>query len=722
MAPLNPTSPEEALGMTTTAQEVVTDQNQPTSGKKKNAVDEKTKKRNEELRQAADICKQYRRKLVQNWTINVDYRRAKPFASQSDGDTGDRYYGSGYVGNVAVPIDWSLTKTKQASLFSQVPQVRVSHPPDSTNAGPWLAAYERKLNDTLVTAGIEATTDECLPDCINAAGVGIAIVSYEAITEDKQVPAIDMATFPPDVAAQILESGLLPDGTKLPMETVPQVIDSRYVIQRVSPSDFLWPINFTGSNFDNAPWLGRSGRITWAEAVQKFKLPEEDRDKILGEDRTVLDSLTHDVERDKATADQRVGFDEIFYREFQYDPEAKSYSHIHHLVFLSGKEEPVIDEPWKGQRVNEQDNTVIGAQKIPIRVLTLTYITDDTIPPSDSAIGRPMTNEINKSRTQMINQRERNIPYRWYDVNRVDPAIQQALMRGTWQHMIPVQGEGSRVIGEVAKASHPQEDFTFDSIAKNDLNEAWTIGPNQLGSGAGVETASEGSEIASNFQTRVGRERAKVAAFVVSIAEVLGGLLCLYEDPATFGEGFDPKFSKSLAFSILADSTVLVDANQRLQRLNQFVNMYAKSGFVALEPVLKEIAILTGLDPNVVIKAPDPAPPVEPNISVRLSGAEDIMNPLILAFLLKSGQAPPPELIEQAKQLIQQAVVPPAPLQQPPAPESGELLPEGAPSPIGGSTPLPEPAPPAIGDSHPELSILPKITKRSDDPSSSGEV
>lgn len=692
--------------MTTRAQQVVQEQNAKPD--QKPTTDPKTKKKNQEFRERIDLCKQYRRKLIQNWTVNIDYRRGKPFQAQPDTD------------QVAVNLDWPLTKTKQASLFSQVPQVRLNHHPDSAAAGPWLAKYERKLNDTFVEAGIESAMDEIVPDCINAAGIGVSLVSYEAITEDTEVPMLDMATLPPEVGAQILQTGKMPDGSDVPMEIVPRVVDKRYCIQRISPGDFLWPINFTGSNFDQAPWVGRSGRISWEEAMQKWKLDPSMKDKVIGEDRTAMDRLSQDIDKEKVHPEKNVGFDEVFYRNFQFDPDTKSFHLYHHLVFVDGQDTPVVDEPWKGQRLDPETGVLIGSRKCPLRVLSLSYITDEPIPPSDSAIGRPQVNEINKSRTQMIQQRERSLPVRWFDVNRVDPAISQALMKGTWQHMIPVQGDGTKVIGEVARAVHPNENFTFYQIAKSDLTEAWSIGPNQMASGEGVETRGESEEISQNFQVRVTRERAKVASYIVGIAEVLGGLIALYEDPLEFGEGFDPKFTTALAYSILPDSTVILDANQRLERLNGFLNTYAQSGFIAVEPVLREIAILNGLDPNVVVKAPDPKPPVEPNISLRLSGAEDMMNPLMLAFLIKSGQAPPPEAIEQAKQLIQQAVVPPTPPPGPDGQPMGPLQdpmappPTGAPLPPPGSAMPPEPpVPTPIGEANPDMRVLPKITKRS---------
>lgn len=649
----------------------------------------KNKKKNTQLKSDIETCKTYRRKLSSNWSTSIDYRRGKPFLSQVDSDS------------IAVNLDWSYSKTKIAELFSQLPQVRVSHPPQSAAAGPWLAAYESLLNDNLRAGGIEAVMEEVLPDCINAAGIGVALACYESITVDKEVPTIDIKLLPPELQAEAAATKTI-NGLPIPTKTVPQITDRRYVVHRISPVDFLWPIEFTGSNFDLAPWIGRSGRVTWAEAVQRFELTEEDKSNVLGEDRTHMDQLTHDVDKEHGNTTRMVAFDEIFYYEHKYDPTNSSFSTIHHVVFVKGKDEPVIDEPWKGQIFDPETNVLIGAAKYPIRVLTLAYITDDPIPPSDSAIGRSQVDEINKSRSQVLRQRDRNIPVRWFDVNRVDPMIQQALMRGTWQHMIPVQGEGSRIIGEVAKSNHPQDNMQFDTIAKNDLSEAWSIGPNQLGSGAAVETKGEAAEISTHFQTRQGKERARVAAFFVGIAEVIGSLMCVFEDPSKFGEGFNPEFSRQLQFSVLADSTLLVDANQRLQRIDDFLNKYAKSGFVALEPVLREIAILSGLDPNTVIKAPDPKPPMEPNISLRLTGGEDMTNPLLLAFMLQSGQAPSPELIEQAKQLIQLAVLP-KPVNAPPTP--------------GSAMDNPEPPPPAVGEANPDLTIMPKITKRSDDPS-----
>jgi hypothetical protein len=606
----NPLQPQadaltQSQELGSTAQTTVEDSN--TKAEEKPALDPKIKKLHDEFRTRIESCKQYRRKLIPNWTASIDYRRGKPFTSQTDED------------QIAVNLDWSMTKMKQAMLFSQVPKIRIDHSPRTLpKQAPWAASYELRLNEILVEAGIESAMDECLPDCINAAGIGAILVSFEVITEDKQVPAFDMSSLPPDLAMQAMRTGEL-NGEPIPMESVPQKVDQRYLTQRISPADLLWPINFTGANFDNGPWIGRSGRITWAQAVQQFGLEETDRELVLGEDRPMMDKLTHDLERERGDADHMVNFEEVFYKDHAYDTESKSFCSIHHLVFIAGKDEPVVDEPWNGQRLGEDGVSYEGATKFPLRILTLAYITDESIPPSDSAIGRPQVNEINKTRGLIIKQKERSIPVRWFDINRIDPTIQQGLMRGTWQGMIPVQGAGDRVIGEVARANFSNDNYEADKIAKADLHEEWTLPSHQN------DPNGESLLKPLPIPAQLGRERAKVASFFAGVAEVLGGLMCLYEDPQSFGEGFNPDFGKKLKYSVLADSTVLLDSGQRISRLNEFINSYAKSGWVNIEPVLQEIATLSGLDPNIVIRPPQPKPPVEPNISLRLTGVEDLL-------------------------------------------------------------------------------------------------
>ena len=332
-----------------------------------------------QIKAEAETCRSYRKRLIPEWSQSIDYRRGKPLQSSRDED------------RVIVNLDWSLTKTKQASLFSQVPQVRVTHPPQSIEAGEWLQLFEQRLNDTLRESGIETAMEECLPDCINAAGIGAVLVAYESITEDIELPAVDFTTYAPAARARIEATGLMLDGSPIPMKTITRTVAKRYRLTRISPADLLWPVNFTGADFDFSPWLGHSGRTTWPIALQRFKLNPEDKLKVLGEDKQPMERLTYDLDKE-GKPEELVSYDEIIYRKYMYELGEKSYDTLHHLVFVKGIDKPVIDKPWEGQRLQPGQGgqqEVIGVQKNPIRILTLTYISDETIPPSDSAAGRP---------------------------------------------------------------------------------------------------------------------------------------------------------------------------------------------------------------------------------------------------------------------------------------------------------------------------------------------
>jgi hypothetical protein len=165
----------QPVEMTTSAMDMVDAMNQPKD--QAPTQDPKLKQRNDEFRARIEASKGYRRKLIPLWSTNVDYRRGKPFTSQPDED------------QIAVNLDWALVKAKQAQLFSQVPQARVMHGEDLLPAQtPWAITFQKKLNDIIAEAGIESAMDECLPDCINTAGIGTVLVSYEAIVKDVPLP------------------------------------------------------------------------------------------------------------------------------------------------------------------------------------------------------------------------------------------------------------------------------------------------------------------------------------------------------------------------------------------------------------------------------------------------------------------------------------------------------------------------------------------------------
>lgn len=602
-----------------------------------------------------------REELIGEWQANVEARRGYPDATS---DHYDRISVS-YDKRVTVNQDWSLTKAKIAQLYSQTPEVRLLPRDDAFR--PAVPTFARELNSTIEDASVGSTIEEVLADVVNASGIGGVLVSCQKRTEPRDVPMMDPATMPPE-----MQMAVLAGQQHIPTTTVDHMVDIKYLVERISPADLLIPSDFTGSNYDHARWLGHDGRLTWTQAQVEFGLTDEQKDDVLKSDKRIsgtTNTLTTDSNKFRDT--EVVNYTQIFYWRHFYHSDEASFKALQRIVFVDGLDEPVINEPYKGQQRDEMSGALVGVLRNPIRVLTLTYISDDSLPPSDSSVSRFQVNELEQSRDAMVQQRKHSIPIRWFDSNRVSAGTRSILEQGTFQGFIPTNGPGDRAVGEVARASFPQEKFEFDKVIKNDLSELWQVGTNQAGAFAtGERSAREAGIIERNFQRRVGQEQDKVSRFFLGIAEVLAGHLALYgtfDLPDELGEQ-RAIIANAFTYSTRVDSTVRLDAEQRIEQLTRALNLTAQSGYVNPKPAIEEIWELSGMDPAKVVIDPQPKTP-EP-VKVSVSKAEDLMNPLFVACLMRTGQAPTPEDLAAAKKLLTEAGMPMIPI-LPPKPEDG---------------------------------------------------
>lgn len=165
---------------------------------------------------------------------------------------------------------------------------------------------------------------------------------------------------------------------------------------------------------------------------------------------------------------------------------------------------------------------------------------------------------------------------------------------------------------------------------------------------------------------------------------------------------------------------IVLDPQQRIQRLMGFLNMTVKSGYVAPKSVIVELAELNGLDPAVVVIDPTPAQPKEPQLSYRFTGKDDMQNLGVVALLAKNHALPGPQDVAAAKQFLQASsdVTPtvPSPAGAPglPADPAGGAAPgAGAPPPGLGAAPV-APAP-VDAEAHPSWVLGSRVAKRSRD-------
>lgn len=578
--------------------------------------------------------------LVAEWQQNVDARKG---TLGRTGDHYDRIDVRSDGGRVSINVDAPLTKAKIAQLYSQTPEVRL-RPRDEAFAAA-VPVFAKELNDTIEAVSVGTTIEEVLCDVVNASGIGAVLVSCDTRTETRDVPVVDPATLPPDQQMAALQGGL-------PTMPVEQTVDILYQVQRISPADLLVPSDFTGSHYDHARWVGHEGRMTWTQAQRTLGLTEDVKDKVVGGDKRI--GTTHTLNTDTATKftdTDVVQFTELFYWRHYYHADETSFKAIQRLVFVEGLDEPVIDEPYRAQQRGEMG--LVGVTTFPIRVMTLTYISDDCLPPSDSTLVRWQANELEALRDAMAQQRKHSIPIRWGDTNRISANARAKIDKGDYQGFIWINGPGERAIGEVARASFPAERVEFEKTIKSDIAEIATIGTNQAGAFAsGERSAREAGIIERNFQRRVGQDQDKVQRFFLGIAEVLAGHLALYgtfELPDELGEQ-RAVLANAFTYSVMVDATVRLDAEEQIERLTKGLNLTAQSGVVNIKVIVERIWELLGEDPSKVVIDPQPKTP-EP-VKVSVSKAEDLMNQMFVALLVRTGQAPTPEDMAAAAKLM----------------------------------------------------------------------
>lgn len=662
--------------------------------------------------------------ILRTWQDNVAYRKGKPFRTAPNDET------------VTVPEDWSRTKNKQAQLFYQIPEVKLkARRPEFMGA---TAVFAAALNFEL-TQKIhpEHMMNECLADVINASGIAICEVGYDASFEDVALgeagvgePGVDggmegsepgMGQLPPGAPGQqfttetLPAGGAIPDaagggGLGMPMppvppapptapQTVAKPIYECIYTERISPAHFLWPVEFVKSDWQKASWLGKEGYLALAEAKRR-KWVGENAKGISIDNRDWLLSMEDDASRTKST-DVYIKYVICYYRPYDFDPEEKDPKKIKQVILVEGEGgekggmKKVSDEDFKWQKQDPQSGKWVGMTTYPIKVMTITYISDQAIPPSDSEIGRPQVKELIRARTDMQKQRARSLPMRWYDVNMIDPVIGDRIRKGKWEDMIPTNGPGEHAIGEVARAAYPNQNFEFDKVAKQDLDKGWSMGDSQQSVATpGDTTAAEVNAMQSSLNTRLDFERSWVLRFFMQVAEGVAQLMQMFCDNEDYVwivgqdgvEALKPWNKDMIAgeyiFEAKPDSQLRLDVTQER---NQALNLYKllrKDPLINPTGLVQQLLEVHGLDPAKGMAQQEPPKPEPAKVSYSFKG-EDMVNPMVVAIMQKSPTPLTAQDIQAAQQLLASVITPPQP-------QGGMPLPGGEPPPTGPTGANPE--------------------------------
>ncbi len=640
--------------------------------------------------------------LAESWKQNVE-----AFASLKQESNPDVVW---------VNKDWPRTKQKIAQLFFRVPEL-IGKPkqPRYTSVVP---IYTSALNDMLNRRmRVAPMVDEVLTDVATASGVGVSVLGYEQLVKTVSAPmAVETPGDPASAVQPVPEASQLDQETQdalraedlMRTETVDVPIHQRYFWERISPANFLWPASFRGSDWDKAPWLGYRFELPLVVAKRKYKLPASFKATAKPMHDKLLSSDLDDGVDGSQTNEETVQGVEIWYYAHIFDAKESHPHKVRRLVLLDGLEDrPAIHEDSPYQVFDPLTYRYVGQCKLPIRVLTLTYVPDRATAPSDSQVSRPQVRELVMSRTLQMLQRKRSLPIRWFDVNQVDEEASDILRSGDIQSWIPMNGPGERAIGEIARATYPRESFEFDRVIESDLNEIWSMGPAQVGADTvGRTTAREVSAMENAVQTRLDYERSKVLRWFVDGAEMVGQLMQVFhtdqewvevvgEDGLKRLEPWDrTKIQGDIIFEVKPDSAQRVDVSKEREDSRNLYSFLAKDPHVNSSKLLETVLLNHGLDPGTVITQPPPKKPESPAIAYRFGGQDmspimpdgqlNLAFPLVISILQQAGVQIDPKLVAALMQKAQQqsamaAVLGPMPGQETESPremEHGGLAPQ----------------------------------------------
>jgi len=284
---------------------------------------------------------------------------------------------------------------------------------------------------------------------------------------------------------------------------------------------------------------------------------------------------------------------------------------------------------------------VNGMKGNPIHILTLRYVSDQAIPPSDATLWRQAVDELSVGRTQMVQNRDRATPIMMADASRLPKESLEKIQNGEVQEIIVVDSvdNSNPPIVEVRRATWPRENFAFNDIINRDINELAAMSSNQLGVETDTRrTATEASIMQSATDTRMDSERVRVLTWYSKGCEKLLPLIQMFSDDEQEMKIVGPdgmpnwvnwkKTDIAGEFSIMLapDSSQRVDAAADKKRAVDIFGMLGNDPLINPVELRKWLCRKLGM-PEKMVVAPEPKPPEQPNVAVSFKG--DDLNPFM---------------------------------------------------------------------------------------------
>lgn len=545
-----------------------------------------------------------------------------------------------YASHINTNRDFTLVERKKADLFYQRPDVTlqptplVEQPiptgqmqidpqtgqpaPVTVSALPALQSHQEILNEKLGPDGIDAVSmaHRAIFDVLCPAGIGFTLMGYEAVSQP--VEDLDPVTGQPTVI------------------DVP--IHEQCYWEHFSAKQAIIPHDFRSTQWDRAPFLGREFTLPLTPTNRRrFKLPD-DYQGSRPKDEQVFDHGSPTAEEGRGVF---TGC-EIWYKSSLFRDDILHPEHLTHLVMVDGIDEPVIHEDCPYQTLDDRGQlTPDSLRGFPVHPLTVRVLSDSAYPPSDCTLIRPLVNELNVFREQMVQYRDAMTLQWYYNTDTLPPEAIEKFKRREIGGMIGVPADafaGEGPFKEIPRGSMPRESFTSNDYIDNDIARTTAIDA----SGAGVQstgdtTATEQQIIAANANARLDFERGRVLQWYIKGVTKYSTLIQRYfsvEDAAAivglqraqFWDQWRRTVPSTLAFTALPDSALRVDQAVDRRQAQELYTYLAQDPNVNRPKLLEGLLRKFHLDPSQIMRQPPPPSPQLPSTSFAFTG-DDLSSP-----------------------------------------------------------------------------------------------
>ena len=577
---------------------------------------------------------QHVRKTVQKWW-DANLKKYAPAASDDP-----EQYGSELNTN----RDFTLVERKKADLFYQRPDVSAVPSPLFAGQEALLDTHTQILNEQLGLDGVNAKdlAHRVLFDVLCPAGTGWTIMGYESTT--------------------------VPTDTVDPMTGAPVTVDvpifEDCFWKWFSPKAALIPSEFRSTVWDDAPWLGMEFELPIRIAKRKGWVPPEFKGSPTnpelyfdhGLNASTIESVAHGIL--------------ILYKSALYRDDRVHPLHQTLLILIDGVEQPAEHKDSPYQTIDPQGrltpDSLIG---FPIHPCTIRTLTDAAFVPSDCTISRPIVNELNTFRTQMVQQRDANV-LRWmYNVDTLPNDALKKIVRSPIGGFIGVPQDafvGDGAIKELPHGSYPRENFAINDYLDNDLSRTHALDSNQQGVTAeSGTTATEAQIQQSNVNARLGLERGVVLDWyirgVTKYSTLIQRYLPLEQAAAIVGQqaaqqwdGWRKMVPATLAFTALPDSALRTDLAVERKRAMDEYSFFRNDTLVNPSELLKQLLPRLNYSQKVINTAPPEKQPepTKPGLSLKGEDLNPLMPqfPILVEVLAQCGIKISPEAIKQAQE------------------------------------------------------------------------